>query len=149
MSEQVEGDKELAIRPDIRELLQFADLVGVRFLEVRGTAKPEPGDEDAHSQVSFQVREIHAEDRIEVRFKAGVDHYQAVYEFEVATLYKFSRPIDFDESLIRNFIEMVAIMAAFPYIREVLSTTAARLELDVPILGILRQGEFSMDEVTE
>ncbi len=84
-----------------------------------------------------------------MRFRVLVEHTQASYAIEVGTRYTTEEPVDLEPSVLRDFIEKVAIMAAFPFIREGVATTAAKLEVEVPIMGILRQGEFSLGELAE
>jgi hypothetical protein len=50
------------------------------------------------------------------------------------------------------FIERVAMMVAYPYIRAAIADTATRLSLRRPVLGLLRANEvesFRGDEDTE
>ncbi|WP_426997999.1 hypothetical protein [Pseudarthrobacter sp. N5] len=129
--------------PDIYELVKNVDLAGVRYLEVSGRAKPQHED-DREPRVSINVQETHDLNNIQVRFRFQVDHAQAIYETEIALSYVTSENYEHERPVLEDFIERVAVMAVFPYAREAVSTTAAKLELDVPILGILRLGEFSL-----
>jgi len=43
-----------------------------------------------------------------------------------------------------DFIERVAIMAAFPFLREAIARMASRLEVDVPLIGLLKTGQFQL-----
>lgn len=135
--------------PDIYELVENVELVGVRFLEVSGRAKPEPEEDDKEPIVDIKVQEAHGTDNIGVRFRIEVDHPQAIYQVEIGLSYKTQVEYEHARAVLENFIERVAIMTAFPYLREAVSTTAAKLELDVPILGILRQGDFSLGQPSE
>lgn len=137
-------------KPDVRELVSNVELIGVKYLQISGQAKPQeeeprPETEDISSaDVHFSVQESHGPAAIEVRFKVHVDHPQAQYDVELATRYASQVEYDLEQDVVRDFIEKVAVMAAFPYVREAISSMAARLELEVPILGVLRQGEFSL-----
>lgn len=134
-------------RPNVNELLQHAELRGVQFLQVAGRLKENATDEDtAETDVRIQVAESREDDRIEVRFLVTVSHQKAEFVVEVATRYSYDQPLDVSDEVVREFIEKVAIMAAYPFVREGVATTSARLELDPPILGLLRQGEFQLGE---
>ena len=137
-----------AAKPDIHGLVQRVELVGIQFLEVYGRLREGPQDE-VDTDVKINVKESHGPNAIEVRFRVLVEHTQASYAIEVGTRYTTEEPVDLEPSVLRDFIEKVAIMAAFPFIREGVATTAAKLEVEVPIMGILRQGEFSLGELAE
>ena len=49
--------------------------------------------------------------------------------------------IDLGQAAIHSFIEKVALMAARPFLREGIATIAARMELPVPVLGLMKQGQ--------
>lgn len=49
--------------------------------------------------------------------------------------------IDLGQAAIHSFIEKVAIMAAWPFLREDIATIAARMELPILMLGLIKQGQ--------
>lgn len=130
--------------PDIYELVSSIDLVGIKFLHISAQAKENPPEDESTVELGMKIQESHGEDTLEVRFRVQVDHSEANYEVELASRYASKDRFEFSEEVLRDFIERVAIMAVFPYIREAISSMAARLELEVPILGMLRQGEFKL-----
>ncbi|WP_429388892.1 hypothetical protein [Paenarthrobacter sp. TE4293] len=99
--------------------------------------------------MNIHVQEAHGPRTLDVRFRVEVENHQATYEVELALRYETEIDYDHSRAVVEDFIERVAIMSAFPYVREAVSTTAAKLELDVPILGILRQGEFRLGQPSE
>lgn len=136
-------DNSTTTTPDIYELVKNVDLTGVRYLEVSGRAKPER-EEERETRISIKVQQTNDLNNIHVRFHFQVDHAQAVYNAEIALTYVTAQNYEHELSVLEDFIERVAVMAVFPYAREAVSTMAAKLELDVPILGILRLGEFTL-----
>lgn len=136
------AQQEKLVVQDATELLEFVDLRGIVIYEIHGV-RVKGGDETA---VKISVQERHDESFIEPRFRMVVTDSEAEYTADVGTHYQMSRPIDVSKAVLAEFIERVAIMAAFPFIRESIATTAARMELNVPRLGLLRAGSFSMDE---
>ncbi|MFJ6078350.1 hypothetical protein ACIQC0_08585 [Pseudarthrobacter sp. NPDC092419] len=102
------------------------------------------GSEETDIQIS--VEERHDETFLEPRFRMVVSDAHATYIADVSTQYQISQAVGLSKPVVKEFIERVAIMAAFPFIRESIATTAARMELPVPVLGLLRAGSFSLDE---
>lgn len=57
----------------------------------------------------------------------------------------YTRPTDEEipDPVQNEFVERVAIMTAFPYLREGIQALGSRLEFDpIPVLPILKQGQF-------
>lgn len=123
-------------------LLELVELADIVIYEVHGVRR----DSADENNVVISVQERHDEKFIEPRFRMIVTDSNAQYTADVATRYVLTRPIELPRPVLREFIERVAIMAAFPFIRESIATTAARMELGVPVLGLLRAGSFTLDE---
>ena len=138
--------KVISKTPDIHEFVGNVELTGIRFLDISGRAKSDPDEDQTRSDVDISVQESHGPSYLQVRFRVAVENHQATYGVELALQYETEVEYEHDRAVLEDFIERVAIMSAFPYIREAVSTTAAKLELDVPILGILRQGEFKLGQ---
>jgi hypothetical protein len=134
----------LAVR-DAAELLEYIELKGIIIYEIQGIRNNVKRDESG-TDLAISVQESHDQTFVEPRFRMLVSDSHARYTVDVGTRYEMSRPIDLSKSVLKEFIERVAIMAAFPFIRESVATTAARMELGVPVLGLLRAGGFSLDE---
>lgn len=128
------------------ELLEYVELKGIIVYEVHGLRGPRPDAEDEHPDVSISVQERHDDNFIEPRFRMIVTDGNAQYTVDVGTRYEMSQPVRLAKAVLKEFIERVAVMAAFPFLRESIATTAARMELGVPVLGLLRAGSFSLDE---
>lgn len=130
----------------LQDAARAANLIGINFNEVTGRRKEDRSAEDSEVSTSIQTQERHAASSCSCRFALTVDHPEADYLIEVEIHYEFDDEMGWSEELLRGLVEEIAIMAAFPYLREGLAGIAARLGVDVPFLGILRRGEFSMGE---
>lgn len=150
----VEDDATLASKAaraieTVEELVAHIDLVGVRTYEVSGK-RAEPVEVDARpteANMSIQVLENHGPEQIETRFRATVEGRDGDFAVDLGVLYRFDEPLELSRDAIEGLLERVAIMAAWPFIREAVATTAARMELEVPLLGLMKQGAFTVDRV--
>ncbi|GAA4657780.1 hypothetical protein [Arthrobacter cryoconiti] len=129
---------------NIHALLANVELVEMRVYLVAGERKDVPvdGATDQSADVDLKFMERHNPDILENRFRLKVENEEARYEAEIAAIYSLEKPMDPSSELIAEFAERVGFMAVFPYLRESISTSASRLGLPVPVLGIMRPGDF-------
>lgn len=129
----------------VSDLLALLELKGIRFYEFSGRIvdQERPGVED------FNITLQQKQDPmiLEVRFKLTARQPLADFVVDVATIYESTEPISFDIPVAQQFIEKVAIMAAFPFLREGLLAAAGRISVPAPLLGIMRAGNFKIDQV--
>lgn len=133
---------------DIFELVQSTQLKDVlcvlaeagRVVEGEGLPEPQGGDASA----KIDVNAVQWGSRIEVWFMASIDTPDAHLAAAYATIYERDSDEEIPEPVQREFIERVAVMAAIPYLRETTQSLAARLRVPVPVLPVLRQGEFKL-----
>jgi hypothetical protein len=86
------------------------------------------------------------EARHRFRFRTTFTDQSAEYVADCEVVYILSEDVDVAESVSMEFAERVAFMAVYPYLRASISSSAARLGLPIPLLGIVRQGEFQSGE---
>ncbi len=86
---------------------------------------------------------------LETRVRIDITLADADISAEVAVLYRFAEELTVPEAVVTEFVERVSVMAAFPYVRESVSTTASRLGVAPPVLGMLRAGEFQVERTPE
>ena len=149
MTAASEPSREVRPITAIEDLVGLADLVGVRWYEVSGrrTEEGEPaGDPPDRTDLNLVVLEHHSPEQLEARFKATATGPEADFTVDFSILYRFDEAIDPSAGVVRDFLEKVAVMAAWPFLREAVATTAARMELPVPVLGLMKQGGFSLDD---
>ena len=140
-SDQGPGEQ-LAIE-SLPQLVDHLEVIGVRFLELSGRRVwDRPKGFGTESDISLSVRKRPSS--LGVRFKMEVEHRKADYAVEVEARFRADQPLDYSEELAAQFIERVAIMTAFPFLREAVATLAARLAVSVPVLGLIRAGQFQI-----
>lgn len=148
MSAAAEPSQEVRRVTAIEDLVGLADLVGVRWYEVSGR-RTEDGDPAAElperTDLDLVVLEHHSPVQLEARFKATATGPVADFTVDFSILYRFDEAIDPSTAVVQDFLEKVAVMAAWPFLREAVATTAARMELPVPVLGLMKPGAFSLD----
>jgi hypothetical protein len=132
----------------IADLVSALELSGVHYVEISARRV---WDRDADTEAAFEMA---VQTRVDPttfaqRFRLAMGHLVADYIVEVETIYTATSPITFKEEAGHEFIERVAVMAAYPFIREAVATSAARLEVEVPVLGLLRAGQFKLGAVSD
>lgn len=140
-TDRVEAPRKLET---IHELVEVAELSGVRFEELSSRRPEKDRERPEDTPVGMEVRHHQGPESLVVRFRMTVTHPQADYVAEVGTYFTLSEPVEFSTDIVVEFIERVAVMAAYPFLREAIATMAARLEVDVPMLGLLKAGQFQL-----
>lgn len=143
--------------PTVEELVELIELTGLRCFEVSGRRhETEPdgsGEESADEptaeaetagEVSIQVMETHGPDFITARLRMTVEAKDADFVADFGLRYTSAEPIEPTQEAIKALLERVSVMSAWPFLREAVATTAARMELPVPVLGMVRQGQFRL-----
>jgi hypothetical protein len=64
---------------------------------------------------------------------------------DIGVAYTFSEPLAVPQEIVAEFVEKVAVMAVFPFLRESVFTTATRLGVAPPVIGLLRAGDFHVE----
>lgn len=136
---------------DIRELLDSVQLTDVRMIEREGHLKldPTPGvglaaaptDVDG-GEISIELRPMAWGQHIEVWFRIILDREDVRITAAAATLFSRESEDEVPEDVRVEFIEKVAVMAAYPYLRADVQNMAADLRIGSVTLDLLRQGQF-------
>lgn len=130
---------------DARELLEVAELTGVIVYEIHGR-RNDPGevvDDELRQELKVMARGD--ENRLETRIHMRQHTDDAALLADIGVEYTLSEPCDVSESVLHEFVERVGVMAVFPFLRESLVTTASRLGVNAPVLGLLHAGSFRVD----
>lgn len=149
---------------DIADLLAAVELESVEFIELRAervaTREAEPGVVQlgvAHEQtaaallVSFQcvlrheVADIIAAVQCRYGFIDMKPDAEQRHDDTTGPAGKTARPEPTVPAL-RDFIEKIAVMAAYPYLRQGVHTLASMLGLPGVTLGLLRAGSFTIGD---
>ncbi|MBB1010706.1 hypothetical protein BXY47_0059 [Dietzia kunjamensis] len=122
---------------DARSLLDLAELTDVIFYEVRARRAPQATDSEVAIQIALRRDEL----VLEVRCRATVTGAGGEYFTDASAVFTLREQISATEDVITDFVERVGVMAVYPYLRESISQSAAKLGLERPILKLLRPGE--------
>jgi len=63
---------------------------------------------------------------------------------DVASRYDYTEPLSVRDSVLEEFTARVGVMAVYPFVRESIHQTAARLRLPAPLLGLLRHDQVEL-----
>jgi hypothetical protein len=138
---------ETAIRrviSDAADLLQIAELTGVTTYEVRGRRIEDGEDGGDEPTQDLEVMARGSDDLVETRLRFTYTTTVAELYADIGVHYAIREPVEIPEVALREFVERVGVMGVFPFVRESLFTTATRLGVDAPVLGLLRAGQFKI-----
>lgn len=132
-------------------LTTIADLVGAvelkQVVSYKLTAERVRNDVESVGSASrdLDARVRVDERQLETRFTMTVEAPGARYLADIGTIYEFTTPVvlPLPTHVVEDFVGHVGIMAAFPYLREAVSSLAARLGAEIPVLGLIRRGEMT------
>lgn len=124
------------------DLLPYVDLTDIRTYEIRGSRVGERLSDPDGQALGVQVRV--EETSIEVRVRLEVQAVDADLLADVAAVFTFAQPLNIVAPAQTEFAELVGVMAVFPFIREAIHGTAARLGTSRPVLGLLHAGGFRL-----
>lgn len=147
MTEPAEAAAPLAVA-DAREMLAHTNLVDVVFLVFNGSRRPDGSEPPETSEPVLNVVERHSEDRIEVEVGLTLTTEHATFDISAAARYTLTSPLELRIEVVKEFIERVAVMAVFPYLREGVSSMASRLRVPVPTIGILPAGGMQLEQIS-
>ena len=130
---------------DLIALLSVVELVAVRFLEV--SAKRILDEVREGFETTFEMQFLHRQstDRLDLRFRMTAKSAEADYVVDLETSYSLASDVEIPPSVLAEFVERTGVMAAFPYVREALANLATRLGVEIPVLGLLRAGQFQVE----
>jgi hypothetical protein len=133
---------------DIVELLDLVELVDMRVYAAEGRRKDSSvaEDHDQSGDIELNFMERHTAEVLENRFRLKVENEEAVYSADIGAIYALQEPVVPLPALVAEFAERVGFMAVFPYLRESISSSASRLGLPIPVLGIVRPGDFQITQ---
>lgn len=130
----------------IEELVAEVELIGIQTFEIGGKLRDAPVDpEDVNVfgvHTAMQNDDLHLSTRFKLEFRGAA----ADIVVDAAAHYKFTVPTTYSRPLAIEFAERVGFMTVYPFLREAVFTTAARMELETPILGLMKAGQFTVEE---
>lgn len=84
--------------------------------------------------------------RLSTRFRTVLRGPDGAYVVDLAVIFEFDEPAEFDPDAVREFVGSVAFPIAHPFIREALRDMASRLGLKRPMLELLPPEGISLEE---
>lgn len=139
---------------DATELLQVAELEGVRFFEMHARTKMDPdggvditsesagsGHDDQQWTFFVQVNP----EKINLRARLELDGPDAIYVVDAGVFFGIEKPGEVPKNVTFEFINRVAIMALYPFVREGLHELARKIDAKHPLLGLYHPGELTID----
>ena len=126
------------------DLLHAAELTGIRTYKVLGVRVEDDEERPVEPQQDLQVMVRGDANGTETRVVMVLKTAQADLTAEVGALYRYDEPLAFTPEIMAEFIEKVSMMAVFPFLRESIFTTATRLGIDAPVIGLLRAGDLQL-----
>lgn len=130
------------------EMVPLVELTGIRTYALSGRVlegldAPTTPDAEALPEVGIM---LHPE-WIETRMRMTVRSASAEFHAEIGVRYEFRQPLNLWADVVQEFVVRVGVMAAYPFVREAIYTTAIRMGEDAPVLGLVRAGEFEISQL--
>lgn len=137
---------------DIEELLTSVHLEDVRCIEsnaglaldanvgLSDWAVAEPKGE-----LKLDVRPVSWGARIETWFRLSLEEDFARVVVAYSIIYQREEAVPIPYDVRQDFLERVAFMAVYPYLREAVNRLTAELRLGSVVLPMIRQGEISIE----
>lgn len=127
-----------------RDLLPVLELNRVTAYEIAGKRVPSPETTEITSSMESMIGGEEGVALVfRVRQRVKTDEAEITADFEAEYRLSESGGRISEEAQV-EFAEKVAFMALVPYLRESVHTTAMRLGVRPPLLGMVRQGEFRL-----
>lgn len=123
-----------------RDIVDCADLVEIRLIDF--SAHQREGAKDSVG-IRFSLGETDGELNIAFEFRYVSDGYSITAKH--LTLWKFQHACSLDVDALAEFIERVAFMATYPYIRQTISDFAQKLSIPAPTLGLVKDGQVDLN----
>lgn len=127
---------------DAKQLLEYVELEGIETYEVsaRLVERAEGFEEDYFIKAGIRFDSDALRTRFTLTFSAAAADFTA----DLAVKYRLDEDVTVGRQVAVEFAEKVGVMAAWPFLREHVFGLASRIGQPVPVLGLLRQGEFSL-----
>ncbi|GAA2540754.1 hypothetical protein GCM10009860_21940 [Microbacterium mitrae] len=128
------------------ELVEHVSLSQIRVYETGSRAKSY--DDLEASAVNFNLGYAERTEgrELEDRFRFVVETPSTDYLFELGAIYTLDLDAEIPQDVRIDFAERVGFMALFPYLREYLTSSAARLNRPGPLLDFVRPGDMKITE---
>lgn len=127
---------------DAADLLAHSELTEIRVYEIGGRRVDGTGSESAED---FQVRATGNTHHFETRARLTLVTAEAELLADLSAVHAFDEELNISKEVAAEFTQRVGIMAVYPFVREQIFTSASRLGVTAPVLGMLRAGQFNIE----
>lgn len=134
--------RRIAYVDELRRLGRLRDVV---YFEVHGR-RGDAVEAVPELYEGTDVTQLAEGGRLSTRFRTVLRAPDGVYVVDLAVVFEFDEPVQFDPSAVREFAATVAFPVAHPFIREALRDMASRLGLKRPMLQLLPPEGINLDE---
>jgi len=143
------------------EMVNLVELTGIKVYDIAGhlveppaleastTDDPDRQPEPRTPGESFAVFARGGDTWFETRTKLVVQTVEADLSADAGAIFTYSEPLTVSREVAGEFVEKVGVMAVYPFVREQVFTTASRLGVAPPVMGLLRAGQFRIELPTE
>ena len=135
---------------DVAEFVANVDLEDIYCLEERGrrlvwTDGQVEGRKFPETTNSMGI--VNGDNQFRFRFRTLFTDRAAEYVGDWEALFVLPEPAEVSDELLREFATKVAFFSVYPYIRASIYGSASRLNLPIPVMGIVRQGGFELGDI--
>lgn len=141
--------KSVRVIDDIMELMEIVNLTAIRPFALVAQVTGPAADPPTEPEITLEYAELLTEVEFHTRFKLEVKESDATYVADIASIYEMSEPVKLDHAVAIDFAERVGFMATFPFLREAITTSAARMGRAIPLIGLMRPGDFKIEVESE
>lgn len=140
------SDSESVTLEKVEDLLGVVDLQGVEVYEIRGRGVERTEGETAEDGYTIKAAVMASDSDVKTRFMLTFKASGGEYFVDLAMRYGYTSVFEggVPQEIAVEFTERVGVMAAFPFLREQIHGIATRLGHPVPVLGLIRQGQFNL-----
>lgn len=124
------------------ELVPISEVARIETYEVRGQRlDPDPDREPSNSlHVMGRIAGRELETRVRMEQITSAARLYA----DIGVIFEVKGDVEIEQDAFREFTERVGVMAVFPFLRESVFTSASRLGVEAPVVGLLRAGQFRL-----
>lgn len=125
------------------------ELKDVTFYEVSSKLKEDVQPPDSPSEVEIDltwgVRLRHDRNEFGVRLKVLVDNAMGETTVDLAAEYRSPSALNLKRETVKEFVNNVALMQLFPFIREAVMSTTSRLQGRAVVLPVFQRGQLVLE----
>ncbi|MDN4641356.1 hypothetical protein QCD70_13950 [Agreia sp. PsM10] len=132
---------------DTRHLLELMSLDDIYYVNLSvERVSNDDVDLDQGPRLSHDIFSRYHAKAMSVRLSTTVEAKDAVYHVDIVTDYESEVEVASSEDIRRDFIERVAIMAAWPYLRVAVADLSARMRTEQITLGLFKPGDITLGD---